>query len=136
MRRPRTRPVTSFPTNHPEFAVPKSDPGNIKFNHGLHMQPGQTVSWTKAQMEKLDPEAARPYAADGNGLADDAILRFIKDHAIDLLVIGEVGRGGLERLLFGDMAERLLPDVPCAVLAVKPADFKPPIRVAQQGSTG
>jgi universal stress protein E len=67
--------------------------------------------------------------ADGDGLPDDAILAFIQNHAVDLLVLGTVGRGGLSGLLLGNTAERLLAEVPCAILAVKPADFHSPVRL-------
>ena len=52
--------------------------------------------------------------------------------AIDLvhpsiLVMGTISRGGVAGLLFGNTAERILPRVSCAILAVKPADFVSPI---------
>ena len=35
---------------------------------------------------------------------------------------------GISGLLFGNTAERILPQVDCAILAVKPDDFETPIR--------
>jgi universal stress protein E len=54
------------------------------------------------------------------GPADQAILNAIMQHNIDLLVIGTVARGGLSRVFVGNTAERLLAQVGCSVLAVKP----------------
>jgi universal stress protein E len=65
---------------------------------------------------------------------DEAILQFIKEHQIDLLVMGSIGRGGIAGIMIGNTAERLLPNVPCSVLAVKPPAFVCPICDHSQGS--
>jgi universal stress protein E len=65
------------------------------------------------------------HVVDGDGLADHAILQFARDHQIDLLVMGTMARHGLSGALLGNTVERLLPELPCSVLAVKPADFRP-----------
>lgn len=71
-------------------------------------------------------EGVQLHLADKGALADSAILHFIHDHHVDLLVIGTIARGGLAGLMLGNTAERLLPEVPCSLLAVKPADFHSP----------
>jgi nucleotide-binding universal stress UspA family protein len=48
----------------------------------------------------------------------------------DLIVVGTVGRRGVEGLLLGNTAESVLTHCDCDVLAVKPADFVSPIRPA------
>lgn len=58
-----------------------------------------------------------------------AILEAIDELKIDLLVMGTVARGGVRGLLVGNTAERILPNVPCSILAVKPGDFLCPIEV-------
>ena len=58
---------------------------------------------------------------------DVAILEAIEENGIDLLVMGTVARSGIPGLLIGNTAERLLAQVPCSVLAVKPSDFECPI---------
>jgi nucleotide-binding universal stress UspA family protein len=45
----------------------------------------------------------------------------------DLIVLGTVGRGGIEGLLLGNTAENVLVHCDCDVLTVKPADFISPI---------
>jgi universal stress protein E len=67
------------------------------------------------------------HVGDGAGIPDEAILQFIHDHAIDLVVLGTVARGGLAQVLLGNTAERLLPELRCSVLAVKPPDFHCPV---------
>ena len=61
------------------------------------------------------------------GPADDAILAAVKQYDIDLLVMGTVARSGIPGLVIGNTAERLLPQVPCSLLAVKPAGFESPV---------
>jgi universal stress protein E len=67
------------------------------------------------------------HMVDGVGLADVAIQHFIQVHHINLLVMGSIGRGGVPGVMIGNTAERLLPEVGCSVLAVKPPDFKCPV---------
>ncbi|HVX15704.1 MAG TPA: universal stress protein [Pirellulales bacterium] len=63
----------------------------------------------------------------GESVADSAILDFIQQNEIDLLVMGTIALGGLSGVVIGNTAERLVTHVPCSMLAVKPADFKSPI---------
>lgn len=66
------------------------------------------------------------HIVEGQSTPDAAILKFIEDQQIDLLLMGTIARGGLDRLSIGNTAERLVTNVPCSMVAVKPADFKPP----------
>jgi nucleotide-binding universal stress UspA family protein len=47
------------------------------------------------------------------------IVRFGRDAGADLIVMGTHGRTGLERLLLGSVAEKVLRDASCSVLVVK-----------------
>jgi universal stress protein A len=49
----------------------------------------------------------------------DAIVDYAKTAAIDLLVVGTHGRGAVQRLLLGSVAERLVRTAPCPVLTVR-----------------
>jgi universal stress protein E len=62
-------------------------------------------------------------------LPDEAILKFITENAIDLLVMGTNARGGIAGVMIGNTAERLLPELKCSLLAVKPKDFVSPVRL-------
>lgn len=61
------------------------------------------------------------------GPADRVILDAINQHKIDLVVMGTISRGGIAGALIGNTSERLLPEMPCSILAVKPADFVSPL---------
>jgi nucleotide-binding universal stress UspA family protein len=47
------------------------------------------------------------------------IVRYAADAAIDLIVMGTHGRTGLERLLMGSVAEKVMREAPCSILVVK-----------------
>src|SRR5262245_52419983 len=47
------------------------------------------------------------------------IVRFAQDAGMDLIVMGTHGRTGLERLLMGSVAEKVMRESPCSVLVVK-----------------
>lgn len=47
------------------------------------------------------------------------IVRHVRQARINLVVMGTHGRSGVDRLLMGSVAERVLRDAPCSVLVVK-----------------
>ena len=49
----------------------------------------------------------------------DEIVRFGRDACVDLIVMGTHGRTGVERLLLGSVAEKVLREAACSVLVVK-----------------
>lgn len=56
------------------------------------------------------------------------IPRFAKQKRIDLIVMGTVGRTGVAGFLIGNTAEKVLHQVDCSVLAVKPDGYISPIK--------
>jgi nucleotide-binding universal stress UspA family protein len=48
------------------------------------------------------------------------IIRYAKANEIDLIVIGTHGRSGMEHIIFGSTAEKVVRKAPCPVLSVKP----------------
>jgi universal stress protein E len=83
------------------------------------------------QLERADAGDLNPpvrvHLLDGVGLPDLGVLQFIQDHHVDLLALGTMSRSGLAGSIMGHTAERLLPEVHCSVLAVKPPDFRSPV---------
>lgn len=47
------------------------------------------------------------------------IIRTAKEHNVDLLVIGTHGRTGIDHMLFGSTAEKVVRKAPCPVLTVR-----------------
>jgi len=56
-----------------------------------------------------------------------AIVKLAKNKAIDLLVMGSVCRTGLAGFIIGNTAEKVLNEVNCSVLTVKPEGFVTPV---------
>ena len=54
------------------------------------------------------------------GYAPLTILDYVEDNEMDLLVIATHGRSGLDRVLLGSVAERVLRQSPIPVFVVKP----------------
>ncbi len=69
------------------------------------------------------------HLAEAVGGPDAAIQQFCEARHIDLLVMGTIARGGIVGITIGNTAERLLPQVSCSVLAVKPPDFVSPVKL-------
>jgi nucleotide-binding universal stress UspA family protein len=63
------------------------------------------------------------------GNADWVIPRIAKVKRIDLLVMGTVCRTGISGFLIGNTAEKVLADVDCSVLTVKPEGFQSPVKL-------
>ena len=63
------------------------------------------------------------------GKTDEAIEKTLKRMQIEVLVLGTVGRSGIPGLLIGNTVEKLLSQVQCSVLAVKPDDYESPVTV-------
>jgi universal stress protein E len=79
-----------------------------------------------AQLGKF--ELAQPAQVHVVAVSPDfAILNHIEQHSIELLVVGTVARAGISGVFTGNTAERLLPRIPCSVLAVKLTGFKSPV---------
>jgi nucleotide-binding universal stress UspA family protein len=53
------------------------------------------------------------------------IVRYARDHPIDLIVMGTHGRTGMSRALLGSVAERVVRTAPCAVLTVPASALRP-----------
>ncbi|MDX2502899.1 MAG: universal stress protein [Gammaproteobacteria bacterium] len=60
-----------------------------------------------------------------------AIVKLVKNEKIDLLVIGTVCRTGLAGFFIGNTAEKVLSEVNCSVLTVKPEGFVTPVMLEE-----
>jgi universal stress protein E len=83
----------------------------------------------RAGAHGLSPAVQIHLVDDPGGLPDEGILDFIRENEIDLLVMGTVGRSGISGVMIGNTAERILPELTCSLLAVKPAEFVCPVRL-------
>ena len=58
---------------------------------------------------------------------DVAIMNYAKQKGVDLIIMGTVGRTGIAGFITGNTVERLLPQITCSLLAVKPVGFQSPV---------
>jgi nucleotide-binding universal stress UspA family protein len=82
--------------------------------------PGDRAHWEN-QLEQVRP--ANPKIPVSHVLLEGdpatEIARFAADANIDVIVIGTRGRTGVDRLVLGSVAERVMREAPCTVLVVK-----------------
>jgi universal stress protein E len=64
----------------------------------------------------------------------DAIVRTRREIGAAVVVMGAVSRRGVKRLFIGNTAERLLDELPCDLLVVKPAGFSARVARARRGA--
>jgi nucleotide-binding universal stress UspA family protein len=85
------------------------------------------------QLEQIRPVDARipVHHVFLEGDPATAIVRYAADAGTDLIVMGTHGRTGLERLLMGSVAEKVMREAPCSVLVVK---LPKGIHVSEPGS--
>ena len=80
--------------------------------------------WGETEIEKCCAEELR--GMDNvekvilHGVPYKEIINYAEKENIDMIVIGTYGHSGLERLIFGSTAERVVRRAPCAVLTVRP----------------
>ena len=60
------------------------------------------------------------------GVASEVLPSIAAQLRLDVLIMGAISRSGLARLFIGSTAERVLEQLPCDVLIVKPVGFVPP----------
>ncbi|MBT5483905.1 MAG: universal stress protein [Gammaproteobacteria bacterium] len=83
----------------------------------------------KSHLDDLATEFALTRSATHllKGEPDVVIPRFVKSNRIDLVVMGTVGRTGIKGLFMGNTAEKILNNINCSVLAIKPVGWKSPV---------
>lgn len=69
--------------------------------------------------ERLIPASLRTEILVEHGYALDVILKAAKSKQVDLIVMTTHGRTGLEHVLMGSIAERVVRHAPCAVYVVR-----------------
>lgn len=62
-----------------------------------------------------------------------AIPRLARKLHTDIVVMGAISRSGLKRLLIGNTAERIVDDLACDVLVVKPREFASRVKPQRRG---
>src|ERR1700736_278012 len=64
----------------------------------------------------------------------DAIAEAARKSGSAIVVMGAISRSGYKRLLIGNTAERILDELPCDIMVIKPAKFRNRVPRASQGA--
>jgi nucleotide-binding universal stress UspA family protein len=64
----------------------------------------------------------------GHASLTDEVERMIRDHGIDLVVLGSISRTGIRGLLTGNSAEKIFTRVDCSLWVLKPAGWESPVK--------
>ena len=69
--------------------------------------------------ETLDPAVSRTTAILSGDVVDE-LNSYVTDNSIDLIIMGTHGYKGLEKILFGSVAEKVVKTAACPVLTINP----------------
>ena len=97
------------------FNVPQSD---------IHAFVGEIVSGAQASMNAFVAEHFEGVKAEGEvlvGCASDEILAKAKRDGVDMIVMGTHGRKGIDRIIFGSVAEKVVKNSTIPVLTIRPS---------------
>ncbi len=70
-----------------------------------------------------EPPPARVKVVAGD--PSEEILRYVEEEGIDLVIMGTHGRKGLDKVIFGSVAERVVKSAPVPVMVVNPFTARP-----------
>lgn len=102
------------------------DPELYPEMRGQYMQQAQEHAATQLESwaEKTRQMGLKVTAVSQSGAAEAGILRYAKEHEIDMIVMGTHGHSGLAHLMLGSIAEKVVRKSPCPVMTVRPPDLK------------
>jgi nucleotide-binding universal stress UspA family protein len=99
---------------------------------GFHVPPntidtfvGEIVSGAERSMTEFMQENFHDVEAKGLvvvGYAAEEILSMAEKEQVDMIVMGTHGRKGIDHLLFGSVAEKVVKNAICPVLTIRPGD--------------
>ncbi|MDR2799650.1 MAG: universal stress protein [Desulfovibrio sp.] len=99
---------------------------------GFHVPPssienfvGEIVSGAEQSMKEFVAEHFSSVRALGkvvNGYAAEEILNAAEEYKADIIVMGTHGRKGIDRILFGSVAEKIVKSSTIPVMTVRPTD--------------
>lgn len=84
-----------------------------------------------AEVDKAGLTGAKRHFMDGHPV--EVIRKLARRQRAGIVVMGAISRSGLKRLVLGNIAEQVLDALPCDVLVVKPASFKPRVGAKTRG---
>ena len=89
---------------------------------------GEIISGAEDSMNKFIQDHFSEVPVQGKvitGYAAEEILRYAQEQNMDLIVMGTHGRKGIDRILFGSVAERVVKSSTTPVLTLRPHQSEP-----------
>lgn len=90
---------------------------SLKLRESLAQQAEEIVARAKAIAKKADV-IAKTVTESGSSAADN-IVRYAERNNMEMIVMGHKSRTGLERLLVGSVAVKVVTYAPCSVLVIR-----------------
>jgi nucleotide-binding universal stress UspA family protein len=101
---------------------------------GFHVPPssiesfvGEIVSGAEKTMDAFIQEHFPDVQTEGyvaNGYAAEEILNYANEQQVDMIIMGTHGRRGIDRVLFGSVAEKIVKTAKVPVLTLRPSSSK------------
>jgi nucleotide-binding universal stress UspA family protein len=101
---------------------------------GFHVPPssiesfvGEIVSGAEKTMDAFIQEHFPDVQAEGyvaNGYAAEEIINYANEQQVDMIIMGTHGRRGIDRVLFGSVAEKIVKTAKVPVLTLRPSSSK------------
>ncbi len=118
--------IEQLPVGDPTgFGLPSGD--SERLHHEARERVLMDLELANVDRGSLEPLSPPVQIRTVNGSPERRILDLIQQNAIDLLIMGTVGRSGIHGMLTGNTAERLLSRLQCSLLAIKPEGFECPV---------
>lgn len=99
---------------------------------GFHVPPtsiesfvGEIVSGAEKTMDTFLQENFKDIDVTGkvlSGYAAEEILSYARDNEIDIIIMGTHGRKGIDRVLFGSVAEKIVKSASIPVMTIRPRE--------------
>jgi len=99
----------------PQFALLAADP--TLYEEMNRMGEDESLSYLRSKAGELDL-AIQVEVAGESGQPADVIIRYAETHGIDLIMMSSHGRSGLNRWIYGSVAERILRRAPCTTAII------------------
>ncbi|TWT11146.1 universal stress protein [Planomicrobium sp. CPCC 101079] len=107
-------------SNYAQFMPPEIGEKRYKTPHDfVDTSAEYSKHMHNAIQQQLDAQDVSGTVLALEGNAAKTIPAFIEEQKIDLLLIGNSGKSGLQRFFVGSMSKKLLKESPCSVLVVK-----------------
>lgn len=100
-------------------------PALVATEEALARVPGVLSAWIEQlavqRAIRVDLKRVRPHVRIGDPV--ETLLQVAIDYEADVLIVGTHGRRGVDRMLLGSVAEKLVRNARCTVLVARPTDY-------------